>query len=447
MEPRVTGPTPQAAAALAQLEEPDFTTIDENARHAHRNSSNYTSLAAMGLVEHEFAFYEALCVEENLREEMDIDAYIAILSTQTGLSRTHLLNRIFAMDELIHRLPTVLAVQRRSYPLTMEHLIKLTNKTRNLSDDELAKVEHYLGFLVSAKHDGEVLPTPLKLSQLAEDTINTVCGIPQKIELIQRGVTVNHLGNGNSHVDIICSSVIGEVVDRAIKRIVNTNEDMTRAEAFEKFITEKIDFSIELNYIQAVNEQQEFGPIFMPDAGGVVPDFDIERWAEKIREGKDLTDVQHAVTDAYEFTPDMRKYEAARDETCRFPNCTCRVSKCDLDHCVNYADGGPTSPDNSGPLCRPHHNLKTAGLLHYRIYDNGVIHWVLPDGTTALSLPSGFRRIRMRTIANMNAARVRQAQEDIRQQRDMTIEWERDDNILHLEDYIEIVFPPDKRAA
>ena len=53
----------------------------------------------------------------------------------------------------------------------------------------------------------------------------------------------------------------------------------------------------------------------------------------------------------------------ARDRTCRFPGCSQRAQRCDLDHREPFrpgaSDGGATCPCNLDCLCRLHHRVKT----------------------------------------------------------------------------------------
>jgi hypothetical protein len=48
----------------------------------------------------------------------------------------------------------------------------------------------------------------------------------------------------------------------------------------------------------------------------------------------------------------------AREPHCRFPGCRQPAQRCDLDHAIPWPRGS-TSPQNLGPLCRRHHQLKT----------------------------------------------------------------------------------------
>ncbi len=77
----------------------------------------------------------------------------------------------------------------------------------------------------------------------------------------------------------------------------------------------------------------------------------------------------------------LRDDLVARHHTCTFPGCARPSPACDLDHHTPYADGGPTGPDNLGPLCRRHHRLKTHGGWQVRPdHDDGTLTWTSPHG-------------------------------------------------------------------
>jgi hypothetical protein len=69
----------------------------------------------------------------------------------------------------------------------------------------------------------------------------------------------------------------------------------------------------------------------------------------------------------------------ARDRTCRFPGCRAPGLRTEIDHTIAYADGGPTSRDNLGLLCKRHHLLKhRAGWDVYQ--SDGTFLWRSPLG-------------------------------------------------------------------
>jgi hypothetical protein len=70
----------------------------------------------------------------------------------------------------------------------------------------------------------------------------------------------------------------------------------------------------------------------------------------------------------------------ARDRTCRFPGCRRSAALSDLDHAQSWEEGGTTSLDNLGALCRRHHLLKTHGGWRIESRADGSCTWTSPLG-------------------------------------------------------------------
>lgn len=70
----------------------------------------------------------------------------------------------------------------------------------------------------------------------------------------------------------------------------------------------------------------------------------------------------------------------ARDRTCRFPGCRKSAALSDLDHAQSWEEGGKTSLDNLGALCRRHHLLKTHGGWSIESRADGSCTWTSPLG-------------------------------------------------------------------
>ncbi|WP_081448088.1 HNH endonuclease signature motif containing protein [Sanguibacter keddieii] len=62
--------------------------------------------------------------------------------------------------------------------------------------------------------------------------------------------------------------------------------------------------------------------------------------------------------DRYAVPADLKSWLRIRDETCRFPGCSRRAQRCDIDHVKDWAHGGTTDHHNLIHLCRHHHRLK-----------------------------------------------------------------------------------------
>ena len=70
----------------------------------------------------------------------------------------------------------------------------------------------------------------------------------------------------------------------------------------------------------------------------------------------------------------------ARDRRCRFPGCRQPARVCDIDHAIPWEEGGKTSKENLGLLCRRHHRMKTHGGWKLVSYADGSCEWSSPTG-------------------------------------------------------------------
>ncbi|WP_243728530.1 HNH endonuclease signature motif containing protein [Microbacterium sp. BK668] len=84
--------------------------------------------------------------------------------------------------------------------------------------------------------------------------------------------------------------------------------------------------------------------------------------------------------DTYRPCKAMERFLAVRDERCRFPGCRQPVWRCDIDHTVDAALGGPTDCRNLAHLCKRHHVLKHNSAWRVRQSSGGVLEWTSPTG-------------------------------------------------------------------
>lgn len=86
--------------------------------------------------------------------------------------------------------------------------------------------------------------------------------------------------------------------------------------------------------------------------------------------------------ESYEPPQDLQDFLIARDRTCRFPGCRQPAHLSDLDHAIPWDEGGTTSAENLGALCRRHHNLKTHHNWQLINLPDGACKWISPTGHT-----------------------------------------------------------------
>ena len=97
-------------------------------------------------------------------------------------------------------------------------------------------------------------------------------------------------------------------------------------------------------------------------------------------------------TDRYRITEGMRRTLEARDQHCRFPGCRMPTHYCDVDHTVEWMNGGATTLGNASFLCRRHHALKHPDLLDtarwsVRQESGGTLVWTSPLGVDHVDRP------------------------------------------------------------
>ena len=82
----------------------------------------------------------------------------------------------------------------------------------------------------------------------------------------------------------------------------------------------------------------------------------------------------------YEPPTALRDFIIARDRTCRFVGCAQPARRCDIDHAIPWEEGGKTTPENMGALCRRHHIMKTHGGWKLKSFADGSCQWESPSG-------------------------------------------------------------------
>ena len=92
-------------------------------------------------------------------------------------------------------------------------------------------------------------------------------------------------------------------------------------------------------------------------------------------------------TDSYRRTASMARLLRARDRHCRFPGCRRPAIRCELDHTLDFALGGPTDIRNLCHLCQRHHSMKQFTSWGVRQLGDGVLEWTSPTGRIYIDHP------------------------------------------------------------
>jgi hypothetical protein len=95
-------------------------------------------------------------------------------------------------------------------------------------------------------------------------------------------------------------------------------------------------------------------------------------------------------TDTYHRTQAIDRHLRARDRHCRFPGCRVPAVRCEVDHTIDHARGGPTDVGNLAHLCQRHHSMKQFTAWRVRQLAGGVLEWTSPSGTTYTDIPTAY---------------------------------------------------------
>ncbi len=76
----------------------------------------------------------------------------------------------------------------------------------------------------------------------------------------------------------------------------------------------------------------------------------------------------------------QRRFLRARDQHCRFPGCRKAAIRCEIDHTIDAALGGPTALWNLAHLCQRHHSMKQFTRWRVRQMPRGILEWTSPTG-------------------------------------------------------------------
>ena len=137
-----------------------------------------------------------------------------------------------------------------------------------------------------------------------------------------------------------------------------------------------VDLATLLGLAENPGNLKGYGPIPASVARGLAAD---AKWRKFVTDPVtgELLDVGR---NTYEPPQALKDFLTARDQICRFPHCRQPARVADIDHAKPWDQGGETSQENMGMLCRRHHRMKTHGDWKLKSYPDGSCEWESPAG-------------------------------------------------------------------
>ena len=146
-----------------------------------------------------------------------------------------------------------------------------------------------------------------------------------------------------------------------------------------------IDLRVDVDTLTELNNHPGdlagYGPVIADIARRVARNETDAEWRSTVTNPDTGQPIHTDVTRRRPTTSQRRNVEA-RNPTCVFPGCRMPAISSDLDHRTPYADGGPTTEDNLGPLCRHDHCIRHQHGWTYTPLPNGNHQWTSRLGHT-----------------------------------------------------------------
>jgi hypothetical protein len=192
----------------------------------------------------------------------------------------------------------------------------------------------------------------------------------------------------DAFVEIINEFLTSDVLDQtatdqaATDQADSTNRNLSKQKQIKNLgrkpvtINVTIDLPTLLNMAENPGQLSGYGPIPASLARELAADGNWKRFITDPTSGE-LLDIGRK---SYRPSQLLVDFLIARDRTCRFPGCRYPAHRSDIDHVTPWDDGGKTTPENLGSLCRRHHRLKTHGGWKVTSARDGSCEWISPNG-------------------------------------------------------------------
>ncbi|MDN8620558.1 HNH endonuclease signature motif containing protein [Corynebacterium kefirresidentii] len=310
----------------------------------------------------------------------DVDLSLTSLAKDLGISYSKLLGYIRAHYRM-RQLPLVTEVQGQHWILDLTKLRIIDRELHRLDSnpDHLEAIDAALADFLTPTAPNQTVPTDAELRRFIRGFIDTHLRPGDKEEKPQPTLRINYNPDNTTTLSLTCDSATATIIARHID--VYTNKaHTTAAQGLIDLILEDTHTSVAIN---TFTTNPETNSVYVPGAGWI-------NINHALTDNTFIRRLNADEVDSYIPNADIRAYTQGRDATCRWPGCTIPATQCQLDHRIEYHQGGPTSPDNLVNLCQHHHNIKTDRRVHY-ILDpiTGTIAWLHRDGTYQLDHATG----------------------------------------------------------
>lgn len=306
----------------------------------------------------------------------DYASTIEEVAAQTSLSKPEV-RSAFLVANMLHKLPQFYELISKFWHVNMRRLISIERQVMAVDESLLPQVDEFLTNYFTATVPGQVIPQPETITKHLRTFVATLdpeaASTPPRRN--QRKISFRRDASGTSRMSVALPEE--EMIE--VAKAIAAYGDSQDPDALINLVRSKTKYKVSFTVFELDDVLHLHG------AGPVLHNQDF--WSQFTTQ--EPKRIGNSRTDNYSPTEEIRTLVQALDGTCRAPGCTVSATECDLDHVVNFDEGGPTQPNNLVCLCRFHHNLKTTQRLHYELNEDRSATFYYPNGSTKVSQPNG----------------------------------------------------------
>lgn len=321
-------------------------------------------------------------------DDEDSDLSLAAIAADLGVTESWADGNLEALVTL-RKLPLLRALQESLFHLDFYRLRAIDRELAIAAEQMYPEIEDLLTEYLTPTRAHQELPSAYEIGKKIKDILNE---LDEEISTKKKSTQDNPEASTRIHADgtgelsaKYSAEIIAEV-GQLIRKQADTR-GVSQAQALLDLIRSSNEVKVILNVYSP--EGIPNAPVFVPGVGWLDQQASecLRRRAAVVR---NVNKYREDAGRSYVASPGLRAFLIGRDGTCRYPGCKVPATRCQVDHCVDYEDGGPTAAANCAMWCQHHHNMKTDGVFTYALDpETAEVTITFLNGTVVSTMPAG----------------------------------------------------------
>lgn len=308
--------------------------------------------------------------------EEDFHTQIDVLAAAMNISKAEARDGL-RVGALLRRFPKLRACIQSHWHVNLKRLSTIERQVMAVDSRFDPDIDDYLENYLTPSIPDQVLSQPATIAKHLRNFIQRLDpdAAQQPKEQAQRVASFKRLHNGFTRFSARVTDLEAEWLRRAIKKHLGSEIELI--DAFFDLLRSKVRTKVVMN--EFIDPE---GLIHMLGVG-VLDSNTAKQWPPD-----NVVHLDVKQESSYKPSPELRATVQILDGTCRYPGCTTPATECELDHVINFDEGGSTSVDNLVCLCKFHHNTKTSQRVHYTLDSSRITTWHFRNGTVKRTTPN-----------------------------------------------------------